>query len=52
MTAAPVKLEDTPRVERLIALAERLIVALENDIAELKNGRTATLTTTIPEIRS
>ena len=51
MTAAPVKLEDTPRVERLIALAERLIVALENDIAELKNGRTATLTTNDPEIQ-
>ena len=51
MTTAPVKLEDTPRVERLIALAERLIVALENDIAELKNGRTATLTTSDPEIQ-
>ena len=51
MTTAPVKLEDTPRVERLIALAERLIAALENDIAELKNGRTATLTTSDPEIQ-
>jgi hypothetical protein len=51
MTAAPVKVEDTPRVERLIALAERLIVALESDIAELKNGRTATLRTGDPEIQ-
>jgi len=51
MTTAPVKLEDTPRIERLIALAERLIAALENDIAELKSGRTATLTTSDPEIQ-
>src|SRR5690348_6363904 len=45
------KLEDTPRIERLISLAERLITALESDIAELKNGRTATLKTTDPEIQ-
>ena len=51
MTAAPVKVEDTPRIERLIALAERLVVALESDIAELKNGRTATLRTNDPEIQ-
>ena len=51
MTVAKEKLEDTPRVERLIALAERIIVALESDITELKNGRTATLKTTDPEIQ-
>ena len=51
MTAAPVKVEDTPRIERLISLAERLVVALENDIAELKNGRTTTLRTNDPEIQ-
>jgi type I site-specific restriction endonuclease len=51
MTTAPVKMEDTPRVERLIALAERLIAALESDIAELKNGRTATLSTSDPEVQ-
>ena len=51
MTTAPVKMEDTPRVERLIALAERLIAALESDIAELKNGRTATLRTADPEVQ-
>ena len=51
MTAAPAKVEDTPRVERLISLAERLIAALENDIAELKSGRTATLRTNDPEIQ-
>jgi hypothetical protein len=50
MTA--VKLEDTPRIERLIAMAERLIVALESDIDELKNGRTAALATNDPEIQS
>jgi hypothetical protein len=51
MTTAPAKMEDTPRVERLIALAERIIVALESDIAELKSGRTATLSTTDPEVQ-
>ena len=44
-------LQDTPRIERLIAMAERLIVALEGDIAELKNGRTMTLRTNDPEIQ-
>ena len=51
MTMAPVKVEDTPRVERLISLAERLIAALESDIAELKSGRTATLSTSDPEVQ-
>jgi hypothetical protein len=46
------KMEDTPRIERLIAMAERLIVALESDITELKNGRTATLKTNEPEIQT
>ncbi len=50
MTAA--KLEDTPRIERLITMAERLIAALECDIAELHNGRTATLRTNDPEIQT
>ena len=45
-------LEDTPRIERLIVMAERLIVALESDIAELKNGRTAALRTNDPEIQT
>ena len=47
----PQKLQDTPRIERLISLAERLIAALESDIAELKNGRTTTLKTNDPEIQ-
>ena len=44
-------LQDTPRLERLIAMAERLIVALEGDIADLKNGRTMALRTNDPEIQ-
>ena len=46
------KLEDTPRIERLIVMAERLIAALESDIAELKNGHTAALRTNDPEIQT
>ena len=45
------KIEDIPRIERLIVMAERLIAALECDIAELLNGRTATLKTLEPEIQ-
>ena len=48
---APPKIQDTPRIERLIALAERLVVALESDIAELKKGRVAALKTNDPEIQ-
>lgn len=44
-------LNDTPRIERLIMLAERLIVALEGDIAVLKEGRTGDLSTNDPEIQ-
>ena len=44
-------LSDTPRIERLIMLAERLISALEGDIAVLKEGRTAELSTNDPEIQ-
>ena len=44
--------QDNPRIERLIVMAERLIVALEGDIAELQNGRTAALRTNDPEIQT
>ncbi len=44
-------LNDTPRIERLIMLAERLIAALEGDIAVLKEGRTGDLSTNDPEIQ-
>ena len=45
-------LQDNPRIERLIAMAERLVAALESDIAELQNGRTAMLRTNDPEIQT
>jgi hypothetical protein len=44
-------LNDTPRIERLIMMAERLIEALESDIASLKEGRTALLATADPEVQ-
>ncbi|HEY0266236.1 MAG TPA: hypothetical protein VGC16_05750 [Rhizomicrobium sp.] len=46
-----VRMEDQPRIERLISLAERIIAALESDIAALKDGRTAQLATADPEIQ-
>jgi uncharacterized protein (DUF305 family) len=42
---------DQPRIERLISLAERIIAALESDIESLKQGRTAALATADPEIQ-
>ena len=44
-------MKDDGRIERLISLAERIISALEGDIAALKNGRTAALSTNDPEIQ-
>jgi len=44
-------MKDDPRIERLISLAERIIVALEGDIAALKEGRTGALKTIDPEIQ-
>ena len=46
-----VAVQDAPRIERLIAMAERLIVALESDIAALKDGRPQFLVTADPEIQ-
>jgi len=43
--------QDGPRIERLISMAERLIVALESDIAALKEGRPQALLTADPEIQ-
>jgi hypothetical protein len=43
--------QDTPRIERLIAMAERLIVALESDIVALKDGKPQALATNEPEIQ-
>lgn len=44
-------MKDDPRIERLISLAERIIVALESDIAALQEGRTGALATNDPEIQ-
>ncbi len=44
-------MKDDPRIERLISLAERIITALEGDIAALKEGRTGALSTNDPEIQ-
>lgn len=46
-----VKLEDTPRIERLISLAERLVLALEEDIAALKAGKPGEMRSMDPEIQ-
>jgi hypothetical protein len=43
-------MKDDSRIERLIGLAERIIVALETDIAILKEGSHKDLATTDPEI--
>ncbi len=51
MKVEAMKMEDGPRIERLISLAERIIAALESDIAALKDGRTGALMTADPEIQ-
>ena len=45
------KLQDTPRMERLISLAERIVVALEADIAALKAGKPGEMQSLDPEIQ-
>ena len=45
------KIEDVPRIERLISMAERLVVALETDIAALKAGKPAQMVSMDPEIQ-
>lgn len=44
-------MKDDPRIERLISLAERIITALESDIAALQEGRPDELKTNDPEIQ-
>lgn len=44
-------LQDDARIERLIGMAERLVAALESDIAVLKAGKPAALRTADPEIQ-
>jgi hypothetical protein len=45
------KLEDVPRIERLISMAEQLVVALEDDIAALKAGKPTEMKSMSPEIQ-
>jgi hypothetical protein len=45
------KIEDVPRIERLISMAERLVVALEADIAALKAGKPTEIISMSPEIQ-
>jgi hypothetical protein len=44
-------MSDQPKIEQLIAMAERLIVALEGDIAALKAGVPAQMRSMDPEIQ-
>ena len=46
-----VKVSDDPKIERLIVMAERLIAALESDIAALKDGKPANMKSMDPEIQ-
>jgi hypothetical protein len=42
---------DPDRIERMIALAERLVAVLESDIAMLKSGNPAALASNDPEVQ-
>jgi hypothetical protein len=44
-------MQDDARIERLIGMAERLVAALESDIAALKAGTPSALRTADPEIQ-
>jgi hypothetical protein len=44
-------MQDDGRIERLIGMAERLVAALESDIAALQDGRPQVLQTAHPEIQ-
>ena len=44
-------MQDDPKIERLIAMAERLIVALESDIAALKAGTPSRMVSMDPEVQ-
>ena len=45
------RIADAPRIERMIALAEQLVTALEADIAALKAGKPQALVTADPEVQ-
>lgn len=44
-------LKDEPKIERLIIMAEKLIAALEGDIAALKNGKPDAMKSMDPEVQ-
>jgi hypothetical protein len=44
-------LKDEPKIERLITMAEKLIAALEGDIAALKDGQPAAMKSMDPEVQ-
>ena len=44
-------MNDDPKIERLIAMAERLIVALESDIVALKAGTPSRMVSMDPEVQ-
>ncbi len=46
-----IQIRDEPKLERLISMAERLITALETDIAALKAGAPAKMVSLDPEIQ-
>ena len=46
-----IKIQDEPKLERLISVAERLITALETDIAALKAGTPGKMVSLNPEIQ-
>ena len=46
-----IKIQDEPKLERLISMAERLITALETDIAALKAGMPGKMVSLDPEIQ-
>jgi len=53
MTQTPMNpaASDEPRMERMISLAERLITALEADIAALKSGNPGAMRSMDPEVQ-
>lgn len=44
-------IQDQPKIERLISMAERLVAVLESDIAALKAGDVSALRTNDPEVQ-
>jgi hypothetical protein len=45
-------IQDSGRIERMIALAERLVAVLESDIAALRSGNPAALASADPEVQT